>query len=83
MFGIFNHYSFIIFALLLLAAVGFLAWKILPWRMLTVLMAVLLIALVAFQYYSSAKINSLETASQLDEVLMSGDPVVLYLYSDY
>ena len=83
MFGIFNQYSFITFALLVLAAVGFLAWKVLPWRTLAVLVVVLLIALVAFQYYSSAKINSLETASELDGVLMSGDPVILYLYSDY
>ena len=83
MFGIFNQYSFITFAILLLAAVGFFAWKILPWRMLAVLMVVLLITLTAFQYYSSAKINSLETAEELDEVLMSGYPVILYLYSDY
>ena len=83
MFGIFNQYSFITFAILLLAAVGFFAWKILPWRMVAVLMVVLLIALTAFQYYSSAKINSLETAEELDELFMSGNPVILYLYSDY
>ena len=78
-----NQYSFIILGFLLLAIITFLSWRFIGMKYTVPLAGLTIILLLAFQLLLSTNTNTHSSVGALDDVLASGRPVLLVLYSDF
>ena len=78
-----NQYSFIIIGLLILAILTFLSWRLIGKKYTVPVAGLTFVLLVAFQVLLSTNTNTYSSVEAFDNVLTSGNPVFLVLYSDF
>lgn len=78
-----NSYSLVALGLLFLLIVGSLIWRFFSLQWAAVVVAVAFAILVAFQLMASTKSNTVASPEDFDNVLRSGKPVLLELYSNF
>ena len=78
-----NQYSFIIIGLLILAILTFLSWRLIGKKYIVPVAGLTFVLLVAFQVLLSTNTNTYSSVEAFDNVLTSGNPVFLVLYSDF
>ena len=78
-----NQYSFIVIGLLILAIITFVGWRLIGMKYAVFVTGLTFVLLVAFQLLLSTNTNTYSSVEAFDNVLTSGNPVFLVLYSDF
>ena len=80
---ILNQYSYVAVAAAVLLLITFLCWKFLGARQAIVGTVLTLILLIAFQSLLSTNSNKHNGIEEFEHLLVSGEPVLLILYSNF
>ena len=78
-----NQYSFIVIGLLILAIITFVSWRLIGMKYIVFVAGLTFVLLVVFQLLLSTNTNTYSSVEAFDNVLTSGNPVFLVLYSDF
>ena len=78
-----NSYSFVVVGLLILLIVALMTWRIVGVQWMFGIGAITLAFLVGFQLMASTKNSTISDPENFNEVLRSGEPVLLELYSNF
>ena len=78
-----NQYSFIGTVLLILVIITFLSWRLIGIKYTVPVTGLTFVLLVAFQLILGTNTNTYSSVEAFDNVLTSGNPVFLVLYSDF
>ena len=78
-----NQYSFVVIAVVLISTISPLVWRLVGWKYAIAAFALLLLLMVAFQLISQTDSAKDSTLRSFEESLVSGDPVLLVLYSNF
>ena len=80
---ILNQYSYVAVAAAVLLLITFLCWKFLGPKQATVGALLTLILLIVFQSLLSTNSNKYNGLEEFEHFLVSGEPVLLVLYSNF
>lgn len=78
-----NNYSFVVLGLLILLLIAYLTWKWIGLRWASVAVLIALAFLVSYQLLTSTKAGTVSNLEDFDNILASGRPVLIELYSNY
>ena len=78
-----NSYSFIALGLIVLLIIAFLTVRLFGLQRAVVVVVVTFVLLVVFQLMASTEANSVSSPEEFNNVLMSGKPVLIELYSNF
>ena len=78
-----NRYSFVALGLLILTVVALTSGRLLGIKWASIMFSITLGVLIIFQVIASTKINNVINLKDFDNVLASGQPVLLELYSNF
>lgn len=78
-----NSYSFVVIGLLILLILTSITWRLLGFQWMLAIGAITLVFLIGFQLMATTKSSIIANQEDFNEVLRSGEPVVLELYSNF
>ena len=78
-----NSYSFIVLGLLVLSIITLLTWHLFGAKFSMLAITTTFIVLIAFQLITSTKSSEVSSPEAFEEILASGKPVLVELYSNY
>ena len=78
-----NSYSFVALGLIVLLIIAFLTVRLFGLQRAVVVVVVTFVLLVVFQLMASTEANSVSCPEEFNNVLMSGKPVLIELYSNF
>ena len=78
-----NQYSFVVIGLLIAAVVYFLVWNILGIKAAAIALILTCILLIGFKMFMSAGSNHDISPEEFNNYILSGEPTLVVLYSDF
>ena len=78
-----NNYSYIVLGSILLLSTTILTWRLFSLGWAIAISSTMIVCLVIIQSIASTEDNSIDNLEGFDNVLASGEPVLLELYSNF